>query len=165
MTEKDKDFLEGLAISAACHVLPVRKVFREPIAYSYNGVILPKLPEWDRERYPYAFIFNQSNCAVLRCTNVPVHLEFTREYIEENNVSTPIVVANDGETFVLLSYGTTKNGELVAGQEAEEWTIYVNGDSSNGMRINIPILWSNYGLCYSDGEIHSAASEPIPIYE
>ena len=29
---------------------------REPTSYSYNGVILPKLPEWDRESYPYAII-------------------------------------------------------------------------------------------------------------
>lgn len=28
----------------------------EPVAHSYNGVILPALPEWDREKYPYAVI-------------------------------------------------------------------------------------------------------------
>jgi len=39
MTDKEKDFLHGLAISAACAALPVRKLM--PIAWSYNGVVLP----------------------------------------------------------------------------------------------------------------------------
>lgn len=34
---------------------------KEPIAYLYNGVRLPKLPEWDKIKYPYAVISQYQN--------------------------------------------------------------------------------------------------------
>ena len=50
-----KSFEEGIILALVSPPIP-HVVKREPIAYSYNGVILPKLPEWDREKYPYAVI-------------------------------------------------------------------------------------------------------------
>ena len=51
---KNRDFVIGLVLAFACEGAATVK--REPTAYSYNGVVLPKLPEWDREKYPYAVI-------------------------------------------------------------------------------------------------------------
>ena len=34
---------------------------KEATMYSYNGVVLPKLPEWDKTKYPYAVMFFTSN--------------------------------------------------------------------------------------------------------
>lgn len=49
-----KSFKMGLGLGLVDKPLPLAK--KVPIAYLYNGVRLPKLPEWDREKYPYAVI-------------------------------------------------------------------------------------------------------------
>ena len=53
-----KSWLIGFDLGIAGKSLPLRRKRqeREPVAYLYNGVRLPKLPEWDREMYPYAYI-------------------------------------------------------------------------------------------------------------
>lgn len=45
-----------------------RKQDRVPVAYLYNGVRLPGLPEWDKEMYPFAYIGrNSSGTCYLWC--------------------------------------------------------------------------------------------------
>jgi hypothetical protein len=53
MTDKMKSFVKGILLGLFGHPLPQGK---EPVAYLYNGVRLPKLPEWDETAYPYAVI-------------------------------------------------------------------------------------------------------------
>lgn len=150
MTEKDKDFLEGLAISAACHVLPARKVFREPIAYSYNGVILPKLPEWDREKYPYAVII---------CAAFPYEGEYmlfvSDAVVNVINVFGGDSLQTDGsclcyriENSEFVHYSTLDN-TLISGSEI----VWANHDIHRGPQDEEP------------GKLVLSASEPIPIYE
>ena len=135
MTEKDKDFLEGLAISAACHVLPARKVFREPIAYSYNGVILPKLPEWDREKYPYA---------VIGLLDGVYHLTYHYR---------TFAVYDDG-TYYIPGSGTNAYA-LTDG----EWVF------TNLWLKRLTAVWANYDMQTDGGTLVLAASEPTPVYE
>ena len=142
MTEKDKDFLEGLAISAACHVLPVRKVFREPIAYSYNGVILPKLPEWDNATKQYATILSHVADGV-------------KEYWLKFSTTQQTVVSGGGAAVWLGCDYILQDGVWVE-------------DSAGG---GGTVVWANHDVYYSNsveevgGTIYLAASEPIPVYE
>lgn len=138
MTEKDKDFLEGLAISAACHVLPVRK--KLPIAYSYNGVILPALPEWDREMYPYAFIGH-------------------------NFIMTPILYVASEITHGYDDYDYwVAYGVRIATYDgtANAWT---ESDGAESYQNVSRIDWANFDVLNEDGSVYLSASEPIPVYE
>lgn len=171
MTEKDKDFLEGLAISAACHVLPARKVFREPIAYSYNGVILPKLPEWDREAYPYAVIYNRfMGINILhvssskwigtgepffaydepfgeKTVNESPCLRFEIKYEYEGNRVIEYWGDTDADLLTQLGQMVDTDGDGFVDRGAES------------------AYWSNHDIIGADGTVLIAASDPIPIYE
>lgn len=152
MTEKDKDFLEGLAISAACHVLPARKVFREPIAYSYNGTILPKLPE---SELPYAFMkYTPSGVAVKDA----VYLYFLKDTVYKYEDGRPYLnVVSD-----CVAYRGTSSGWTEHTISADtEWicvdAVYLNTWESP--------VWSNFDIIGEDGYVYFTASEPVPVYE
>ena len=66
MTEKMRSSVMGLILSLFSSPLP--EVQKQPVAYLYNGVRLPKLPEWDRETYPYATISVISHMTALTVT-------------------------------------------------------------------------------------------------
>lgn len=159
MTEKDKDFLEGVAISAACHVLPVRK--KQPIAYSYNGVILPALPEWDREMYPYAVIRHSKAYS------------YTVNGVTYSDVEKyALVVADEpfygedvadgygaGCMFSILKTWICRTPELSTWEFGE-------GINSPGVSRPVPGIWANHDVLDKDSEeVYISASEPIPIYE
>ena len=148
MTEKDKDFLEGLAISAACHVLPVRK--KQPIAYSYNGVILPALPEWDRERYPYM-------CMTTNSSNSVVNLHMSSEpvvYDGKLNV-TMIRTAYVPKPRLFVSWTENNNAWGEIAEPSTDYNIYYSN----------PLIWTNTDIVKSNGDVYMAASEPVPVYE
>ena len=159
MTEKDKDFLEGLAISAACHVLPARKVFREPIAYSYNGVILPKLPEWDREKYPYVVIMQSISSTeyVAQALAAPLYTEDT--------------VSLAGKPLFHLYYDESHFLQSAI-DETGIWKKWYELPSSylthrleyDGTTENV-LVWANHDILNEDGTLYLAASEAIPVYE
>ena len=144
MTEKDKDFLEGLAISAACHVLPVRKVFREPIAYSYNGVILPALPEWDREMYPYAWIRRKP------LGGYWLHIQNEINFTTSDTGAESIEINPDN----CLRY--SKSGD--------EW-VKETIAASSAVATDGWMVWANFDMYSTSGALIIAASDPIPVYE
>lgn len=148
MTEKDKDFLEGLAISAACHVLPARKVFREPIAYSYNGVILPKLPEVDEEKCPCVYMYKSGSYYIIQFCGAfkPVTVSGSYTYI------------NSAGNYVLYRYYPS-TGEFEFRNEGymENQTVSIRNPED--------VFWANADLVYEDGSLFLATSEPIPVYE
>jgi hypothetical protein len=54
---------------------------KTPIAYLYNGVQLPPLPEWDREKYPYAVIVADDYQTALSFSAKPMLIERGEEYL------------------------------------------------------------------------------------
>lgn len=107
----------------------------KPIAYLYNGVRLPKLPEWDREIYPYAAIAVKSNGD---------YLFFYKD--------TAITVDANGApsiTSTARSYATRT-----------QWTDFVK-DYSSAVRI----VWANSDIYTTDGTLFLASSDPVPTYE
>lgn len=129
---------------------------KKPVAYLYNGVRLPVLPEWDGEKYPYAFIVGLStstggiNYDFVVCANP---LTYTTARRPDFSYYYAVSLYGDGCTFDL---------------ENDEWVIWDVGKllSGNYEADKILFLWSNHDIVNSaDGSIYLAKSDPIPVYE
>lgn len=131
----------GLAMSAYLlgkRIVGQRK--RTPVAYLYNGVRLPGLPEWDKVKYPYAFIASQNSRWFLYC------------FSDEKKVSSAgsVTIIAPGAGFI---YGDNR------------WEEY----SSGGLLLrpiwsNYDIYYSDTSDDELSGTLYLANSEPVPIY-
>ena len=113
------------------------------VGYSYNGVTLPALPEWDKETYPYAYIGHPGTTSPNTDT---YRLAFAKVALS--------VTVGDGYAYV--SALNTIEYDLVDGVWTEaSYTLY----SANP-------IWSNTDiLSKADSTVYLAASEPVPVYE
>ena len=137
-----KSFLIGYALGLSGKPLPLSG--GEPVAYLYNGVRLPKLPEWDKEAYPYAGIFSMSVGFMFRALSPTAYYfqngdEWTLGSFDGNLSSTKY---NDKDNWGRLSHDTSYGG------------------------LPAPVLiWTNFDFMNEDGSVYLAASEPIPVYD
>ena len=162
-----RSFLTGLALGLSGKPLPLAK--KEPIAYLYNGVRLPKLPEWDRVAYPYAAIYTYHG----------KHEPYNPIYrLVLSDSPFKIIYANSG-----LGYFYTAikcYGNYIAYwkiKTADDWS--GDGSGADGMSFSLDdetgaVIWANTDIFYADdysadetlaGTLYLAASEPIPVYE
>lgn len=122
---------------------------KEPVAYLYNGVRLPKLPEWDKTAYPYAII-TVSSTDVYR-------LSLSTQVFDYSGLAKVTTAA------------PTKAYKLVDGQ----WEWISDKESGTYTLSLISPVWSNHDVLYSDyfendglaGKVMIAASDPVPVYE
>ena len=126
---------------------------RKPTAYLYNGIRLPALPEWDREKYPYAVIYTRSltenGSGLTLLSFVSTKLSFV------DNTADALTI--DETTEFLAKIYHLENGEWVIKTEDAMVNLY--------MYLGVTI-WANYDvLNYADTTVHLSASDPIPIYE
>lgn len=124
---------------------------KEPVAYLYNGVRLPKLPEWDREKYPYAWILSISpNDYALRVASEPVTYKYDN------------FLAKD---YVYVSNGTGNTYDL----KENGWVIFHQDTLFGGNYFSVSKLlfsWVNHDVINTaDSTVHQSASDPIPVYE
>ena len=155
MTRKMRSYVKGLILSLCGKPLPLTAK-KEPVAYLYNGVRLPKLPEWDRVAYPYAVIsvytkeFSGSGIAVgdydLCLCKRP--LTYNGKDITQG--------ANDYYLVYRYSPGNAESGWVYDGEYDLEEVIYLDGSD---------VTWANPDILHTDGTVYLAASEPIPVYE
>lgn len=162
-------FLKGLALGLAGKPLEFAKV-KEPVAYLYNGVRLPKLPEWDKTAYPYAAIYT---------------------YHGASEAQNPIyrLIVSDGpfaivhKTFVLLGkeYDALEwDGNYIAKWKIATWDYWdADGSGTGGSFFGLEdatdaVVWTNTDIHYADDystdetladTVYLAASEPVPVYE
>lgn len=123
----------------------------EATMYSYNGVVLPKLPEWDKTVYPYAYIsvYADDN------PNIRLIARKTKATVDVNGKYTNSQ-SSPGKSFVAYT-----------SREGEEWV-----ENTTAITVlNSRIVWASVDVHYSDsvadvgGTLYLAASEPIPVYE
>lgn len=142
-------------------------------AHSYNGTILPGLPEWDKTAYPYAMIALTSGSA-------------TNGYIYQLCVcSNPFTMASSdlGDLPYLPNGGTFKFCGVYSGNVSEDmmnlmqngygytpqfitdgWSEFSAAKSqTNPATLLMVPIWVNTDLAFPDGTVHIEASEPIPI--
>ena len=144
-----RGFLTGLAM-ALCSRGRIPIPTRTPVAYLYNGVRLPALPEWDREAYPYYYIYHTESATILYCmksyecrrTNVLFGAEGWCVTGPENYLRAKL---NNGvwEPF--------SDGGSILYPTSYMWTV----------------AWANFELLNEDGSLLREASkpDPIPVYE
>lgn len=139
-----------------------KKTEKVPVAYLYNGVRLPKLPEWDRESYPYAVIFSYEGTSYT--SGEPI-TQYTLYCVAEKwqfhapsdtwystywcKIPTP------------YCYCTHIGGET---SWRDNWT-EGTGEGMSVPRTGRTPVWSNFDITDTGGTVCLAASEPVPVYE
>lgn len=141
--------------------------------YLYNGVELPALPEWDKSKYPYAYIVTDPDgtWVLLRVCNARTVIRYKERG--------PYYILPFGENKGFDWHYTSGYGWHIpqAGLEiTEEELNNPNGkeftDSGNvGQMIEqygelLKVMqWSNFNILNeADGTIYLAASEPVPVH-
>lgn len=122
-----------------------------PTSYSYNGVILPALPEWKTDVYPYAVIYSS---AVFGIVSDGYTLMVASAPLFASGGSNNALKSTDAVTYRRCSYDA----------ETETWKQL--GDEVTGTFDQTCVVrWANYNVLKSDGSVYLAASDPVPIYE
>ena len=156
MTGKMRDYVKGLILGLSGKPLPMSQ--KEPVAYLYNGVRLPKLPEWDREAYPYAYISKSgTGTRTTYCLSICTSLYTS--------------VDEDGDSWSLYAEGCLKSvtGIAPALIDATEWSQldpYNNGNKYKVCNYDSDyVFWSDHSFSGPNGEEWITASDPVPVYE
>lgn len=157
MTEKMRSCVMGLILGQFSSPLPMAQ--KEPVAYLYNGVRLPKLPERDREKYPFAVVMQEVSSSIYFAQAIAAPL-----YTEET-------VSLAGKSLFQLAYEQRYLLKSVIDETGtwKNWyelpNTYFNGRLEyDGATENV-LVWTNHDILNEDGSVYLAASEPIPVYE
>lgn len=129
----------------------------EPTMYLYgreadktvncNGIILPSLPEWNKEAYPYAVMVYDTNKVRLMVFTVPVFANQT-EYDR-------VRMYPNADGYYCMWYGTNDNLEQLSKDVAIDTSVY-------GMSFHDGfVVWSNHDICFEDGTTFVSASYPV----
>lgn len=121
--------------------------------YSYNGIILPELPEYDVTTYPYAsidhYVFDDGSTGnFLYVFSTPfVTIDLTEQY---GYVSLQV---EDGGKYVQWEYYPDRHSEWVGAN--------VPITSDNWESSTAKVSWTNTDIYNPDGTLYLAASEPV----
>ena len=114
----------------------------------YNGVMLPKLPDWDKVKYPHALITEQHGITTLLCTSVELI------YYEEDGMGAVTNLACSYYSYII------QDGEWIYGNS------YDSAPEMSWALEYVP--WSNYDIFQVDASgitdtVYLSASDPIPL--
>ena len=146
MANFDSDFMKGFALGKQLRPQVIAGL-KEPVAYLYgpDKVRLPKLPEWDKETYPYAFIYLDG---------------YTGYYWLWAFTERPYRLNHTG----FLAYPD--------GAVAIRWVLYTNEtewghkvENAQSGLFSASSLWANFDILNEDGTVYLAGSAPVPVYE
>ena len=141
--------------------------------YLFNGVEIPELPDWDKDLYPYAFIFISDRD--LDGESVVGHNLVVTDsigYVTHPTDSNGEVISND--------YLYTLGGSDLFEDESDPISYIVWGDMypndpvnrkweqiGAGQKSNIfagyVILWTNAAIYDANGSLVLDASDPVPV--
>lgn len=129
----------------------------EPVAYLYNGVRLPEVPEWDDGAYDKALI----------------QVSGTQYYFTPFNSPACYYDNSYGAFFVQAPHNKSATYRLNDGDAAwslrseagECGTSHTNSLFYGYCRDFKKIVWANFDVLDENGNLYLAASEPVPVYE
>lgn len=127
----------------------------------YDGAVLPPLPEWDKTKYPYAFIVEyEANVmgAHYRTANLYAIPKVEHFKVENGNWCVSIANYMESEIFVSLSGSATATDYV-----GKDWGAFEEKTAS-GVVVS-EIDWANFDVLNEDGSVHRAKSDPIPVGE
>lgn len=141
-----RSWLTGFALGLAGKPLPLA-VAKKLVGYSYNGVVLPKLPEWDKETYPCAYIVENG-------------------YADTEGYEYGLVFYTKAITVVKDAEGPHEGWHyffdgLLYRYIDNAWTEW---PEDVGFGLGGKIVWSNTDVYYGSGGLYLATSEPVPVY-
>ena len=142
-----RSWLTGYALGLCGKPLPFSKVQKEPVAYLYNGVRLPKLPETG---YQYAIISKTKDDYTLG-----LYDEYVLFVTNQQPIKGTGSITFPAGTYRIYEYRTTEAFGWV--EEANENDKYINAFYD--------LFWCNEDILNENGSVYFAASEPIPVYE
>lgn len=158
-----KSWLTGFALGLAGKPLPFAPAQKEPVAYLYNGVQLPPLPDWDREAYPYAVMslyeidwFGTSGTA---------QLWLYSQHPESSGDTLELWLPQIGDLMYEI-----KSDSLASLAEFTDWGSPTTITERKGYSID-NAGWANFDMYYQTnidgkkGQLYLAASDPVPVYE
>ena len=133
--------------TAGAHTVKIKR--RIPKGYfSYNGINLPPLPEWNKEKYPVAYIY-------LNTLTGNYVLGVCDSYIYEHD--------DEGDYRVgAYKYRTTTGNNGAWGEPPDNYdngTIWLTDVGTDF------IIWTNTDILYENGTVATKATEPKPVYE
>lgn len=134
-----KAWLTGLALGLAGKPLPLSMEKREPIAYLYNGVQLPPLPDgvYSHNMLVHSSSYGRGINILLSFINKPVHPE---------------------------SAGYPMDPDIV--YWAYDKTDYLWEKANISIpSSDLTYIWADFDYCDSSGNVLCAVSEPVPVYE
>ena len=129
--------------------------------YSYNGTVLPKLPEWDKGKYPYALILGRASLAYCIVSTVPM---YRSKRMEGTVMETTDVKAKQGGSSIISTYDITNADYPDAWQPWGAETAF-QADKTVRSSTTDDVRWANYDVYNKDNTIYLSASEPIPVLE
>ena len=122
-----------------------RWVGGSPTMYSYNGAVLPKLPTWDKESYPYAgILMNKERNYYKLAVFSEINYRMGKVDLEETWLISP-------------PYGFLESD--LRDTEWEELKLRL------AQVIVAGFGWTNFDLLGADGTVCLKATEPVPVYE
>lgn len=157
MNDNMRRFVKGLLSGLVGQ--PVGVPEKEPVAYLYNGVRLPKQPEWDKTAYQYAAVvlWTKDDKYPFYCfcvSNAPFVAVPDVEFPEDvGSVNT----TGQGHRWYVYPTATTLDFA---------WEYFV--EEKNGLSLDTyysPTVWTNHDILREDGTVSLEATDPIPIYE
>lgn len=118
--------------------------------YLFNGIELPQLPEWDKEKYPYAYIG--------RGQNIFFEYQYTLYLTEKPLVFAFGILCNSDMYYTTYNCKEEQISNGVWSIVTEDKHGAISGAAAS------PSVWSNYDIYEEDSTtvIYLAASDPIP---
>lgn len=128
------------------------------MAYLYNGVRLPKLPEWDKKAYPSAVISMTKQTLTNRYN--PAGLYLLPELIVEMSDSGIFHITTGAVGAIYARVDVDNDGNSTEMQWPDFTPCSEQGNIALGN-----VRWTDTDIYKPDGSLYMAASEPIPAYE
>lgn len=119
--------------------------------YFYNSIELPALPDWDKEKYPYAVIYSHDTTC---------HLVVFQSPAAYGEVGT-----NGNATLYGLQFGDSVSYKATDTAWKPSTAITRIVIYMGTLHMGYKLCWSNYDILNEDGTIYLAASDPIPVVE
>jgi hypothetical protein len=113
--------------------------------------VLPALPEWDKETYPYAVI---TGSYVSYFGEILYSLDLTQTpctYDEE----TGYIITEKREYFLSSTFRWAKG----------KWSNVERYKMASDWAKRDDFVWTNHDIVNADGSVHYLASNPVPVYE
>lgn len=124
--------------------------------FLYNGVVLPELPEWDKETYPYAVIVKHNPIFGVGLNGYYLYLLGVNSYYFETEQGIFFGGDSDGVSVPGVNYKCS-DGVWEYINHHDNWNVEV---ASSYVSNTNKSVWSNFNIEY-DGTLYLAATDPI----